>query len=107
MFEMLPLFVTLAIFSVALIGFGYTLLRALSAVQKEDIALLKADINGVKNDIAQVETRLENNRREDTARLEKSIADINAKFDRVNDKFDRYLFGKLEKTPDSDSDKSK
>ena len=111
MLDMLPLFVALAILAVALAGFAYTLLRALNAVQKEDIALLKADINGVKTDIAQdiadvkaiqrADTdRLENNRREDTARLEKSIADINIKFDRINDKFDRYLFGKLEKTDD-------
>ena len=102
MLDMLPLFVALAILCFALIGFGYTMLRALSAVQKEDIALLKADINGVKTDIAQVEIRLNASRREDAVRSEKGIADINAKFD-------RYLFGKLEKTPDKpgDSDKGK
>ncbi|MCG8624832.1 MAG: hypothetical protein MJE68_22895 [Proteobacteria bacterium] len=109
MLDMLPLFVALAIACIAFLGFLYTFLRALNAVQKEDIALLKADINGLKDDIAQVEIRLNASRREDAVRFEKGIADLNTKFDtaiaQINTKFDRYLFGKLEKTDDSDKGK--
>ncbi|MCG8624224.1 MAG: hypothetical protein MJE68_19795 [Proteobacteria bacterium] len=135
---------TLVPFIVA-IAFLYTMLRAVTAVRREDIAKdiakLETGIEEVKT--TQIETtnrleasrredneRLEASRREDTqrleasrrednerleasrhedtqrleknqARLEKNIADINAKFD-------RYLFGKLEKTDDTDdADKGK
>ena len=97
MLDMLPLFVALAILCVALAGFAYTMLQALSAVRKEDIVDLK---NELKTDIAQVEIRLNASRREDAARFEKGIAEINAKFD-------RYLFGKLDKTDDSDDKTNK
>ncbi|MCG8624829.1 MAG: hypothetical protein MJE68_22880 [Proteobacteria bacterium] len=117
---------TLVPFIVA-IAFLYTMLRAVTAVRREDIAKdiakLETSINEVKT--AQIETanrleasrredaaRFERRQREDAARFEKGIADLNAKFDRaiaqINAKFDRYLFGKLEKTDDTDdSDKGK
>lgn len=109
MLDMLPVLIALAIFCVAVAGFAFTVWRALHAVQKEDII-------GLKNDIAHIETRLDNSRkedmarfeqsrREDAARFEKGISDLNAKFDtaiaQINGKFDRYLFGKLEKTDDA------
>ena len=122
---------TLVPFIVA-IAFLYTMLRAVTAVRREEIAKeiakLETSINEVKT--AQIETanrlerrrredairferirrgdvaRFEQSRREDAARFEKGIAQLNIKFDtaiaQINGKFDRYLFGKLEKTDDSD-----
>ena len=110
----------------------YTVLQALSAVKKQDISDLKNEITEVKKtqketadklevsqkeiankleenrreDTARLEknqARIEENRREDTARLEKNQARLESGLNAISIKFDRYLFGKLDKTTTDDS----
>ena len=76
-----------------LIGLGYTFLRALTAVQKEDIARLSADIREVKGEVKEV--------KDDVKEVK---TELKADVRELNTKFDRYLFGKLEKTDDADKD---
>ena len=67
-----------------LIGLGYTFLRALTAVQKEDIGRLSSEIKEVRSEV--------------NAKFDA----LNVRFEALNAKFDRYLFSKLEKIDDSD-----
>lgn len=102
---------------VGIIGLIYTFLRAVFAVRREDLVQvekrLTASIDEVKTaqkeDTAKLESsrkedtaRLESSRKEDTARLEKNQVRLESGLNAINAKFDRYLFGKLEKTDDSE-----
>ena len=118
----MPVSVQIILVISAIAGLAYTVGKALSSVQKEDLAKLEASIDEVKKTqkenadkletklemgISEVKAmqredakRLEANRREDTARLENSITAISTKFD-------TYLFGKLDKTKTDDSPDSR
>ncbi|MCG8626309.1 MAG: hypothetical protein MJE68_30465, partial [Proteobacteria bacterium] len=75
----------------------YQLESRLEASRREDVASRKEDMARLERARKEDVERSERVRREDAARFEKGIAAINAKFD-------RYLFGKLEKTADDKTD---
>ncbi|MCG8624110.1 MAG: hypothetical protein MJE68_19220 [Proteobacteria bacterium] len=108
MFEIVALTIAIVAGFIACAGFIYTMWRAVHAVRREDIYQLESRLEASrKEDMARFErrqkeddARSERIRREDAARFEKGIAAINTKFD-------RYLFGKLEKTDDFNKDSNK
>ncbi|MCG8621198.1 MAG: CCDC90 family protein [Proteobacteria bacterium] len=96
MFEIVALTIAIVAGFIACAGFIYTMWRAVHAVRREDIYQLesrleasrKEDVASRKEDMARLERarkedveRSERGRREDAARFEKGIADINTKFD--------------------------
>ena len=130
----MPVSVQIILVISAIAGLAYTVGKALSSVQKEDLAKLEKSIDEVKSSQKANADKLEakidsgiaevkNIQREDANKLattQKEIADkfeanqkqtadklegkIETSISALNAKFDRYLFGKLEKTkPDDDS----
>ena len=79
----MPVSVQIILVLGAIGGLIFTIGKALSSVQKEDIVHLE---NKLSSEIKEVRS------------------EVNRKFDALNAKFDRYLFGKLEKTDDADKD---
>ena len=111
----MPLSVQIILVISAIAGLAYTVGKAFSSVQKQDLDKLEAS---QKRDLDQVEKRLtasigevksaqkesankfEATQKENANKLE---GRIDTSISALNAKFDRYLFGKLDKTKTDDS----
>ena len=109
----MPVSVQIILVISAIAGLAYTVGKALSSAQKKDLLKLERSIDELK--VAQKETadrigasqkeffnRIEASQKEFADRLEDKI---DSSISTLNAKFDRYLFGKLEKTKTDDSPK--